>query len=60
MTVPVAARLMGISVRMGYRAVANGTLPAVRISGTTLVPVVELYRLADLPLPIRPVSPVLR
>lgn len=59
-TVPVAADLLGMSPRATYRAIANGSIPVIRFGGAIRVPVAAIYGLLGLPIPDRPVSPVLR
>ena len=45
MSIPAAARLLGISRSAGYRAVANGQIPTIRIGRRLLVPTAKLHRL---------------
>ena len=45
MTIPEAARLLGISRSAAYRAVARGEIPTIRIGRRLLVPTAKLYRL---------------
>jgi len=47
-TVPVAAKLLGVSRPTAYEAVAAGTIPAVRIGRRLVVPVAALRRLLAL------------
>lgn len=44
-SVTEAARLLGISREVAYRAVQEGEIPAIRIGGRILVPRVALERL---------------
>jgi excisionase family DNA binding protein len=48
-TVPEAARLLGVSRRAGYAAVATGAVPAIRIGRRLLVPKAALKTLLDSP-----------
>jgi len=43
MTIPEAARLLGISRSAAYRAVARGEIPTIRIGRRLLVPTAKLY-----------------
>jgi excisionase family DNA binding protein len=43
MTIPEAARLLGISRSAAYRAVARGEIPTIRIGRRLLVPTARLY-----------------
>ena len=45
MSVPAAAELMGISRSAGYRGVARGEIPSIRIGGRLLVPTAKLYQM---------------
>ncbi len=42
MTVPEAARIVGISRSAGYRAAHKGELPTIRVGGRLLVPTAKL------------------
>ncbi len=43
MTIPEAAKLLGISRSGAYRAVARGEIPTIRIGRRLLVPTAKLY-----------------
>ena len=43
MTIPEAARLLGISRSAAYRAAARGEIPIIRIGRRLLVPTAKLY-----------------
>ena len=43
MSVPEAARLLGISTRSAYRAVDAGQIPSIRIGRRIRVPTAKLY-----------------
>lgn len=43
MTIPEAARLLGICRSAAYRAVARGEIPTIRIGRRLLVPTAKLY-----------------
>jgi Helix-turn-helix domain len=58
-TVPVAARLLGMSERSAYRAAARGDLPTIRLDGGLRVPVARLYGMLGLAIPGRPAAPVI-
>ena len=45
MTIPDAAELLGISRSAGYRGVARGEIPSIRIGRRLLVPTAKLYAL---------------
>ena len=45
MTIPEAAELLGVSRSAGYRAVASGEIPTIRIGRRLLVPTAKLYHL---------------
>ena len=45
MTVEQAGKLLGISRGLAYRAVSDGTIPAIRIGGRIIVPTAALLRL---------------
>ena len=45
MTSPDAAELLGISRSAGYRGVARGEIPSIRIGRRLLVPTAKLYAL---------------
>jgi excisionase family DNA binding protein len=45
MSIPTAARLLGISRSAGYRGANRGQIPTIRIGGRLLVPTAKLYRL---------------
>jgi excisionase family DNA binding protein len=45
MTIPEAAKLLGISRSAAYRAVARGEIPTIRIGRRLLVPTAKLYQL---------------
>lgn len=42
-SVPVAARLLGISTRSAYRAVDAGQIPSIRIGRRIRIPTAKLY-----------------
>lgn len=48
MTIPEAAELLGVSRSAGYRAVASGEIPTIRIGRRLLVPTAKLYHLLGL------------
>jgi excisionase family DNA binding protein len=48
LTIPEAARLLGISRSATYRAAAKGEIPTIRIGCRLLVPTAKLVRLARL------------
>jgi excisionase family DNA binding protein len=54
MSIPAAAELLGISRSAGYRAVASGQIPTIRIGRRLLVPTARLYRLLGWPLATTP------
>ena len=54
MSIPAAAELLGISRSAGYRAVASGQIPTIRIGRRLLVPTARLYRLLGWPLATAP------
>jgi excisionase family DNA binding protein len=58
-SVPEAARLLGISRRSAYRAAATGEIPTVRIGGRIVVPVHRLHELLD-QAPLKSASPASR
>ncbi len=45
LTIPEAARLLGISRSAGYRAAAKGEIPTIRIGRRLLVPTARLLEL---------------
>jgi excisionase family DNA binding protein len=45
LTIPEAARLVGISRSAGYRAAAKGEIPTIRIGRRLLVPTARLLEL---------------
>jgi excisionase family DNA binding protein len=45
MSIPTAARLLGISRSAGYRAAACGQIPTIRIGRRLLVPTARLHQL---------------
>jgi excisionase family DNA binding protein len=45
MTITEAAGLLGVSRSAGYRAVARGEIPTIRIGRRLLVPTAKLYAL---------------
>jgi excisionase family DNA binding protein len=45
MTISAAAELIGVSRSAGYRAVAAGEIPSIRIGRRLLVPTAKLYAL---------------
>ena len=47
MSVPEAARSLGIGRNQGYEAVRAGTIPSVKIGKRLLVPVVALERMLE-------------
>ncbi len=47
MSVPEAARRLGIGRNQGYEAVRAGTIPSVKIGKRLLVPVVALERMLE-------------
>ncbi|SDR31373.1 DNA binding domain-containing protein, excisionase family [Rhizobiales bacterium GAS113] len=47
MTVPTAAKRLGIGRNQCYEAVARGELPAIRIGRRLLIPMAALERLLD-------------
>jgi excisionase family DNA binding protein len=47
-TVPEAARIIGIGVSTAYRAAVDGSLPRVRVGGRWVVPTAALERLLEL------------
>lgn len=49
MSVEQAGRLLGISRRSAYRAVAGGHLPVIRLGRRMLVPTHKLYALLGIP-----------
>jgi excisionase family DNA binding protein len=49
MSIPAAAALLGISRSAGYRAVASGQIPTIRIGRRLLVPTAKLHRLLGWP-----------
>lgn len=46
LSVPEAARTLGVSLRTMWRLIAAGEIRAVRLRGRTLIPVSELGRIA--------------
>lgn len=48
MTIPEVAELLGVSRSAGYRAVARGEIPTIRIGRRLLVPTAKLYTLLGL------------
>lgn len=48
MTVEQAGRLLGISRRSAYRAVADGHIPTIRLGRRILVPTARLHRMLGL------------
>lgn len=48
LTVPEAARVLGISRDAAYKAVARGEIPALRVGRRYLVPVGSLERMLDI------------
>ena len=54
MGIPAAARLLGISRSAGYRAVASGQIPTIRIGRRLLVPIARLHQLLGWPLAVAP------
>ena len=54
MSIPAAAKLLGISRSAGYRAVASGQIPTIRIGRRLLVPTARLYQLLGWPLATAP------
>ena len=55
-TVVEAARVLGISREVAYRAVSTGEIPSVRIGKRILIPRVALDRLLAADTPTRPVE----
>ena len=47
MTVPEAAKVLGIGLSIAYEAARNGELPTIRIGKRILVPIVALDRMLD-------------
>jgi excisionase family DNA binding protein len=47
-SVPEAARILGVGRAVGYAAVKSGELPAIRVGGRVLVPTAALRRLLQL------------
>ena len=58
LTVELAGSFLGMSRAGAYRAAATGDLPVVELAGALRVPTAELYRLLALPVPARPMAPV--
>jgi excisionase family DNA binding protein len=46
-SIPEAARLLGISTNSAYEAAKQGLIPAVRINGRIIVPRAALMRMLD-------------
>jgi excisionase family DNA binding protein len=44
-TVPVAAKMLGLSLNPTYRGIQTGEIPSVRIGGKILVPTAALRKL---------------
>jgi len=45
LTVPEAARVLGIGKNLAYDAVARGEIPSIRVGGRILVPVLALEKM---------------
>ncbi len=58
MSVEQAGRLLGISRRSAYRAVAGGHLPVIRLGRRMLVPTHKLYALLGIPADQASVDPI--
>ena len=51
LTVPEAARVLGIGKNLAYDAVARGEIPSIRIGRRILVPVASLVQLLEKSVP---------
>ena len=49
LSVPEAARLLGVGRTVGYRLAARGQIPAIRLGGKVRVPLAALRRLLENP-----------
>ncbi len=47
--VPLAGRMLGISKNTAYRAVRDGSLPAVKVAGQFRVPTAKLREMLGIP-----------